>query len=105
MGFSFRKRIKLLPGVRLNVSKTGLSTSIGGRGASVNIRKGRTRATVGLTGIGLSYSQEIRRAAPIARAQAAVGNASGLRLLALLGAGALAVVVIVGGAILIAIAG
>lgn len=63
MGFRFQKRIKLLPGVRLNLSKSGVSTSIGGRGATVNLRKGRARATVGLPGTGLSYSVGTRREA------------------------------------------
>lgn len=31
MGFRFSKRITLLPGVRLNISKSGISTSIGPR--------------------------------------------------------------------------
>jgi hypothetical protein len=31
MSFLFRKRIKILPGVWLNLSKGGLSTSFGGK--------------------------------------------------------------------------
>jgi hypothetical protein len=58
MGFRFRKRVKLLPGVTLNVSKTGVSTSIGRSGATVNIRKGRTKTTIGIPGTGLSYTDE-----------------------------------------------
>ena len=37
MGFRFRKSFKIMPGVRINVSKTGFSTSVGGKGASYNI--------------------------------------------------------------------
>lgn len=33
----FRKSVKIMPGVRLNLSKSGGSTSIGGRGATVNV--------------------------------------------------------------------
>lgn len=58
MGFRFRKSIKLFPGVRLNLSKTGVSTSIGRPGATVNIRGRRVRGTVGLPGTGLSYTTE-----------------------------------------------
>jgi len=29
MGFRFRKSIKLLPGIRINLSKSGVSTSVG----------------------------------------------------------------------------
>jgi len=56
MGFRFRKTIRILPGVRLNVSKTGISTSIGGRGATVNVGKRGVRGTIGIPGSGLSYS-------------------------------------------------
>lgn len=58
MGFRFRKSIKLFPGVRLNLSKTGVSTSIGRPGAMMNIRGRRVRASVGLPGTGLSYTTE-----------------------------------------------
>lgn len=57
MGFRFRKSIKLAPGVRLNVTKKGISSvSVGKRGATVNIGKKGTRGTVGIPGSGLSYS-------------------------------------------------
>lgn len=59
MGFRFRKSIKLFPGVRLNISKTGLSTSIGGRGATINLGKNGARGTVGIPGSGLSYSERL----------------------------------------------
>lgn len=36
MGWSYRKRIKILPGVHLNISQKGVNTTIGKRGASVN---------------------------------------------------------------------
>ena len=61
MGFRFRKSVKIFPGVRLNISKTGLSTSIGGRGATVNLSSRGTRATVGIPGSGLSYSTMLGR--------------------------------------------
>jgi Protein of unknown function (DUF4236) len=56
MGFRFRRRIKLLPGISLNVSKSGISTSIGGRGAHITVGHGKVRETVGLPGTGISYS-------------------------------------------------
>jgi len=60
MGLRFHKSISLLPGVKLNISKTGISASIGGRGATVNIGKGgRVRGTVGAPGTGISYSEEV----------------------------------------------
>lgn len=60
MGFRFQKRIKILPGVRINLSKSGVSTSIGRPGATVNVRKGKVKATVGVPGTGVSYSMENR---------------------------------------------
>lgn len=59
MGFRFRKTIRLLPGVRLNISKGGFSTSVGRPGATINIGKRGVRGTVGLPGSGLSYSDMI----------------------------------------------
>lgn len=56
MGFRFNRRIKLLPGVTLNVSKSGLSTSFGPQGAKVTLGHGKTRTTFGLPGTGLSHS-------------------------------------------------
>lgn len=56
MGFRFRKSVKIIPGVRLNFSKSGISTSIGGPGATVNLSNRGTRHTLGIPGSGLSYS-------------------------------------------------
>jgi len=55
MGFLFRKRIKILPGFWFNLSKNGISTSIGGKGLTVNLKDGKTRTIVGIPGTGLSY--------------------------------------------------
>ena len=57
MGFRLRKSIKILPGVRLNVSKSGVSASVGVHGLTTNIKPGRkARTTVGVPGSGVSYS-------------------------------------------------
>jgi hypothetical protein len=56
MGFRFQRRIKVLPGVRLNVSKGGVSTSVGTRGARVTLGRGKRRTTVGIPGTGLSHT-------------------------------------------------
>ncbi|MEI8238465.1 MAG: DUF4236 domain-containing protein [Actinomycetota bacterium] len=55
MSFRFRRSITIVPGVRLNLSKSGISTSIGPRGATINIGHGRVSSTVGLPGTGMSY--------------------------------------------------
>jgi hypothetical protein len=56
MGFRFRRSVKILPGIRLNFGKRGISTSIGVRGAHVTFGATGTRTTVGLPGSGLSYT-------------------------------------------------
>lgn len=59
MGFRFRRSVRLLPGVRLNISKSGVSASLGGRGAMINLSRKGARGTIGLPGTGLSYSDQI----------------------------------------------
>ena len=61
MGFRFQKRISILPGVRINLSKSGASASVGPRGADVNIGKDGITANAGIPGTGLSYRQKIGR--------------------------------------------
>lgn len=61
MGFRFRKSIKLMPGVRVNLGKKGASLSLGGRGATVNVSSKGTRTTVGIPGTGLSHTSYSRR--------------------------------------------
>jgi len=49
----FRRRVKLFPGVTLNFSKTGISTTVGIPGASVNFNKQGTFLNTGLPGTGI----------------------------------------------------
>ncbi len=57
MGLNYRKKIKIAPGVKLNITKKGVSSvSVGKRGASLNINKSGSRATFGIPGSGLSYT-------------------------------------------------
>ncbi len=55
MGLRFRRSLRILPGVRLNLGKRGASVSVGARGALLTFGKRGTRATVGIPGTGLSY--------------------------------------------------
>jgi tetratricopeptide (TPR) repeat protein len=56
--FRFRRSIKLGPGVRLNLGKTGLGVSFGVRGARRSFHtSGRQTASVGIPGSGLGYVQ------------------------------------------------
>jgi hypothetical protein len=57
MGLRFRRSIKILPGIRLNLSRSGVSTSVGIRGARITVGHGKVRETVGLPGTGLSYTE------------------------------------------------
>ena len=59
MGFRFRRTIKILPGVCLNLSKSGVSVSAGVKGASVTAGKKGVYANVGVPGSGLSYRTRI----------------------------------------------
>jgi hypothetical protein len=53
--FRFRKTFSVLPGVKINLSKTGVSTSLGGKGATLNVGHGKKNVTLGIPGTGLSY--------------------------------------------------
>jgi hypothetical protein len=61
MGLRFHRSIRPFPGVRLNLSKSGVSTSIGTRGAWLTFGKRGTRATVGIPGTGISYTENLPR--------------------------------------------
>lgn len=57
MGFRFRRSVKITPGVRLNASRFGLSTSIGRRDAWLRFGPRGMRSTVGIPGTGISYTE------------------------------------------------
>lgn len=56
MGFRLWRRIRVAPGVTLNLSKSGLSTSIGHRGYHVTLGHGHIRNTVGIPGTGMYWT-------------------------------------------------
>ena len=59
MGFRFQKRIRIFKGLTLNLSKSGTSWTLGGPGASVNVRGDKVTGTVGVPGTGLSYRETL----------------------------------------------
>lgn len=61
MGFRFSKRITIVPGVRLNISRSGISTSVGPRGLSLTMGKRGTYLNAGLPGTGLAYRERLDR--------------------------------------------
>ncbi|MGE0682491.1 MAG: DUF4236 domain-containing protein [Candidatus Binatia bacterium] len=56
MGFRFFKRMNILPGVTLNLSKGGGSVSIGPQGAKLTFGTSGARTTFGIPGTGLFYT-------------------------------------------------
>ncbi|MCC5988321.1 MAG: DUF4236 domain-containing protein [Pararhodobacter sp.] len=63
MPFRFWRRIRLAPGVTLNLSKSTASLSLGPRGAKYTISPRGNRATAGLPGTGLFYTVHDRQRA------------------------------------------
>jgi hypothetical protein len=55
----FRKRIKIAPGVNLNLSKSGVSGTFGVKGASVNVGKNGAFLNTGIPGTGIYDRQKI----------------------------------------------
>lgn len=74
MGFRFRKSIKAGP-IRVNLSKSGIGYSVGGKGLRVTKKAGGgTRATVGIPGTGISYSTDSKK--KVAKKNAGSGKAT-----------------------------
>jgi hypothetical protein len=64
MGLRFQRRVKLLPGVHLNFSGSGVGVSVGGRGAHIGATaRGQRYTSVGLPGTGLSWREYHKPAA------------------------------------------
>ena len=59
MGWRYRKRIKILPGIHINISKSGISTNVGVKGASVTFGPKGTYVNTGLPGSGLYRRDKI----------------------------------------------
>ncbi|PKK36534.1 hypothetical protein BWI96_11815 [Siphonobacter sp. SORGH_AS_0500] len=59
MAWRFRKSVKIIPGVRLNFSSKGVSTSIGIRGAGVNFSGRGVYGYASIPGTGISYRERL----------------------------------------------
>lgn len=59
MAWNYRKRVKIAPGIHLNFSKNGVSTSIGPKGAKVTFGKNGTYMNTSIPGTGLYSRQKI----------------------------------------------
>jgi len=56
MPVRFQRRIRISPGVSLNLNKRSISASIGRRGAHFTVGPRGNRTTIGIPGTGLSYT-------------------------------------------------
>ena len=57
MAFRFRRTLKIVPGVRLNLSRSGPSVSFGPRGLHYTLGLKGARTTVGIPGSGLFWTE------------------------------------------------
>lgn len=81
MGFRFWRRVKIAPGVTINLSKGAASVSFGPQGAKFTVGTRGARATAGVPGTGLFYTQKLggrerasRRAPTGTRARGRAGS-------------------------------
>lgn len=74
MGWRFRKSFKILPGIRLNLGKKGISgATVGPRGLSASIGKLGIFKNIGIPGTGLSHRSKIDGSPSFARALIGLG--------------------------------
>lgn len=67
MGLRFRKSIKVLPGIKLNLSKSGIGVSGGIKGLRVGVNSRGTYSSVGIPGTGIystSYKSNSKKTIP-----------------------------------------
>lgn len=59
MSVNFRKSMKVAPGVRVSLSKSGASVSVGAKGARVSMSKRGVTTTTGISGTGI-YNRDFK---------------------------------------------
>lgn len=64
MGFRFYKRVRIAPGVSLNLGKKGASVSVGPRGAKMTFGRNGVRSSVGIPGTGIRYEKRYGKSKP-----------------------------------------
>ncbi|MDQ5915285.1 MAG: hypothetical protein QG584_1176 [Pseudomonadota bacterium] len=78
MGFRYRKSIKIMPGVRMNVSKSGVGYSVGGKyGRVSHSATGRVTGSVSAPGTGMGYSKTLSSGSRSRSSSSARGSAGG----------------------------
>jgi hypothetical protein len=62
MSWRFRKRLRIIPGFAwVNLSKSGASLSVGGKGATINLNRKGVQGTLSAPGTGVSYRSRRRK--------------------------------------------
>lgn len=60
MGLRFQRRVRVLPGVEVNLGKRGVSLSVGPRGLKTTVGARGIKHSIGLPGSGLRYETAYR---------------------------------------------
>jgi hypothetical protein len=89
VGVRFRRRVRIAPGVSLNISKSGLGIAAGPRGLKIGAGPRGTHYSVGAPGTGLHYRKETRNRATSRAAAAAPAEVPASAKLVLLSDGTL----------------
>ena len=97
MGFRFYRRVRLFPGVSVNLSRSGPSLSVGVRGAHLTVGKRGVTRTVGIPGTGIFYTSRTGTQTGVhsATPPADVGPVTGVGLLLAVVIGVLVLVALV----------
>lgn len=75
-GLRFHKSVSPAKGIRVNLSKSGPSLSLGPKGATLNISKRGVYASAGLPGTGLSYRAKLGGSKRSSKSSGASGTRS-----------------------------
>jgi hypothetical protein len=59
MGLRFQRVLRVFPWLRINISKGGVSGSVGPRGADINIGRHGVTTNAGIPGTGISYRSKL----------------------------------------------
>ncbi len=80
MALRFQRRIQLMPGVRLNISKGGLGVSVGPRGAAVSVGPRGAHWNLGIPGTGIAFRRRLSGARGFSRSSSAGSEEVNVRL-------------------------
>jgi hypothetical protein len=107
VGWRFRKSVRILPGVRLNFGKGGLtSTTLGGKWLKTNVGSRGVKHTLSVPGTGVSYQTQTHRGGapdtdPRARRSAPPSGSAGPLLILLAVLLALVLLAVIGVGVLV----